>query len=55
MYQYFVGFVFGVYVGTRYEMKTYVDSTEKSVLDFFQNIKKRDNTNDNLKNDWKFW
>lgn len=41
MYQYIVGFVFGVYVGTRYDMTNYVDNTETSVRAFLENIKKK--------------
>lgn len=46
MYQYLIGFACGIYIGTRYDMKPYVDSTEKSMKEFLNNIKKREEESD---------
>ena len=40
MYQYVTGFVVGVYVGTRYDLSPYVNSTETGIRRFFKEIEK---------------
>lgn len=44
MYQFFFGFFLGAYIGTRYNLSPYVDSTEFAIRRFLQEAEKKTNT-----------